>query len=47
MVFTVLDFVIANFVIFMIVMGVVLYSRAIKYGKAGPVQSIQEAKMIV
>ena len=37
MVFTVMDFVIANFVIFMIVMGIVLYSRAIKYGKAGPV----------
>ena len=40
MVFTVMDFVIANVVIFMIVMGVVLYSRAIQYGKAGPVQSI-------
>ena len=38
---------IAQFSIIMVVLGVILFSRAIKFGKAGNVQSIQEAKAIV
>ena len=47
LIFTLFDFAVAQVSIVMVVLGVILFSRAIKIGKAGPVQSIQEAKAIV